>query len=144
MATKKTNTKTTKTTKTAEPKKEYAPELFCLWKNTGKNGKTYYSNADGVVGFYEKNPEGKRPNMSLCNTDDNGKLVSVGGLWIQTSKAGRKYFSGNYDGEKVIAFPVKSENEKAPAIRVYSRSVLDEFNNDQQKLDDIVEEGEEF
>lgn len=51
-------------------------------------------------------------------------------LWRNTSKAGKKYFTG-YDnnGNKVIAFYGNLKNEKRPAMKIYSRAVIDDTTN---------------
>jgi len=46
-------------------------------------------------------------------------LISFGGLWKNTSKSGKTYLSGYFGDAKLMIFPNKSDNEKAPDYKVY-------------------------
>ncbi|HYF55621.1 MAG TPA: hypothetical protein VEA41_15320 [Salinarimonas sp.] len=48
------------------------------------------------------------------------KKVRLGGLWSNTSKAGKKYLSGKLGGLKFIAFEVAvKKSEKSPDYELY-------------------------
>ncbi len=61
------------------------------------------------------------------------KRESIGALWIQKSKDGKTYLSGNIQGQKVVVFKndMKKDGEKYPDYRVYLK-----MDNGNWKKDD--------
>lgn len=47
------------------------------------------------------------------------KESEIGALWTRTSKTGVTYYTGTINGEDVVVFANKSDNPKAPTLRVY-------------------------
>lgn len=95
-------------------------ESFVLWKNTSKEGKAYFTGRAGkdkVTGFYntnKKNP--KEPDLRVIDKEDK----EFASLWCNVGKNEKKYLSGSLkEGQKIVGFFAKVEDEKKPYIRVY-------------------------
>lgn len=95
-------------------------ESFVLWKNTSKEGKAYFTGRAGkdkVTGFYntnKKNP--KEPDLRIIDKEDQ----EYASLWCNVSANEKKYLSGSLkDGNRIVGFFAKVEDEKKPFIRVY-------------------------
>jgi hypothetical protein len=125
----KTNTKTN-TVKEGEKKLKNA---FALWKQKSKDGKkTYFSGKSNtginIRAFYNLNKQNpKEPDLRVYAVEEN-KLSKdeIASLWCNVSKKETKYFTGTYDGCKVVGFLKAGDNEKAPDIAVYFREAVEE------------------
>lgn len=48
------------------------------------------------------------------------KRESIGALWLQTARDGKKYLSGEIQGQKVVVFKnVNKTDDKHPDYRIY-------------------------
>ena len=131
-------------TKTVEKKTEFtAKDIFALWKKTSKNGNTYFEgkSKEGMYlrGFFntnKKNP--KEPDLRVYISDENRELSKepIISMWCNVSKNGNKYLTGKLNGDKVVAFIRKTDNDKLPYLTAYLSSDI------QQKID-IPEEPKE-
>lgn len=108
--------------------KEFAmKQVFALWKNTSKEGKTYFSGKYGEIevrGFYNgKKQNPKEPDLRIYAIDGNKNLSkdALVSLWCNVSKNDKKYLTGKLDGKKVIGFiNAKANGEnKMPYISLY-------------------------
>lgn len=134
MATKKSlkpNT-TQETPKTEEVKREFKlKEFFALWKHISKKNNTSYYMGHITSEDYEfskliafrnskkKNP--KEPDLRIYLVDkegnrEDGIFVS---LWINTTDNGKQYFSGKFNGHRLVGFINDNTENNRPAIRVY-------------------------
>ena len=121
----KKNTKVEKNEERTEGKRN---QLFALWKQKSKDGKTTYFTGKANTGislraFYntkKKNPN--EPDLRIYTyVDGETSKENVGAMWCNASKKDntKKYLSGTFDGVKVIAFFNSTDNEKAPYITAY-------------------------
>lgn len=134
-APKTTQTKATKET----PKQEMTLVKFLtLWINKSKaTGKKYLTGSTEaglkVTGFFnteKQNP--KEPDVRIFVRDDEGNLSKEEyvSLWCNVTKNEKKYFSGRFEGEKLVGF-INSKakiNGKIPYLNIY-------FSEQQQKLE---------
>lgn len=80
--------------------------------------------------------------MSDTKTNTEWSDREIGALWTNVNpKTNDKYLTGHINGEKVILFKnkYKSENEKAPDLKVYKQKDAD---SNEVKPKDIEEEDE--
>jgi len=80
--------------------------------------------------------------MSDTKTNTEWSDREIGALWTNVNpKTNDKYLTGHINGEKVILFKnkYKSENEKAPDLKVYKQKDAD---SKEVKPKDIEEEDE--
>ena len=80
--------------------------------------------------------------MSDTKTNTEWSDREIGALWTNVNpKTNDKYLTGHINGEKVILFKnkYKSENEKAPDLKVYKQK---DANSNEVKPKDIEEEDE--
>lgn len=128
------NKTNTKNNVVKEGEKKDLKQAFALWKQKSKDGKTTYFSGSAntgikIKGFYNlKKQNPKEPDLRVYAVDGNNKLSkeAIASLWCNVSKKESKYFTGTYDGCKVVGFLNKSDNEKAPAISVYFREDVEE------------------
>lgn len=108
-------------------------ELFSLWKQQSKDGKTtYFSGVSRtgckLIAFFngkKKNPN--EPDLRICVKNEDGKAGDeLAALWVKESKTGKKYYSGKLSDQEVYVtcFINESKNEKAPYLRGYLQSEL--------------------
>lgn len=115
---------TTSTTNT----KSNLEEAFALWEN--KKGDTVYltgkTSGDkpvrlvAFVNETKKNP--KQPDLQVYIQAEKGeKKTQVASLWMNKSKAGKEYFSGQDNEDKKLVGFVNEDTQggKYPSIRVY-------------------------
>lgn len=103
-------------------------EAFALWENK-KGDKIYYTGKTAgdksvrLVGFInddKKNP--KQPDLQVYEQAEKGeKKTQVSSLWINKSKAGKLYYSGqDNENQKLVGFANEdTQDGKYPSIRVY-------------------------
>lgn len=92
-------------------------ELFAMWKEQSKAGKSYFTgkfNGVSIRGFYntkKKNPN--EPDLRIYDVEGEGELAKEEtlSLWCNATESGKKYLSGKYNGVRVVGFI----NEKATA-----------------------------
>lgn len=110
-----------------EKKFEMKP-VFAMWLKESKKGSKYLSGKleDGtwVRGFFNgKKSNPKEPDVRIYKQTEGGDLekTEYTSLWVNVSKAGKKYLSGKVDGKKVVGFIIeKAEvNGKRPYFSVY-------------------------
>lgn len=80
--------------------------------------------------------------MSDTKTNTEWSDREIGALWTNVNpRTNDKYLTGHINGEKVILFKnkYKSENEKAPDLKVYKQKDAD---SNEVKPKDIEEEDE--
>lgn len=102
-------------------------QVFALWKNTSKEGKSYFSGKYGeaqVTGFYNtKKQNPKEPDLRIYSVDADKKLSKepILSLWCNVSKSGNKYLSGKLEGKRVIGFinEKATADNKIPYISIY-------------------------
>lgn len=115
---------TTSTTNT----KSNLEEAFALWET--KKGETVYMTGKTagdkpvrLVAFIneeKKNP--KQPDIQVYIQADKGvKKTQVASLWLNKSKAGKDYFSGQDNENKKLVGFVNDDTQggKYPSLRVY-------------------------
>lgn len=103
-------------------------EAFALWET--KKGDTVYMTGKTagdkpvrLVAFIneeKKNP--KQPDIQVYIQADKGvKKTQVASLWMNTSKAGKEYFSGQDNENKKLVGFVNDDTQggKYPSLRVY-------------------------
>lgn len=127
--------------------------LITLWKQKGKSGVSYFTgfhkqNHD-VLGFFNsKKNNPKQPDLDIYLKNEDGKRGDLyASLWVNVSETkGTKYCAGYLKGDdkiKITGFINKSENPKAPYLKIYLSSELEEHKEkvDKEKgkqvLDDI-------
>lgn len=111
----------------AKTQKSTLIEKFAMWKQTSKEGKSYFTGKDSGVdlrGFYntkKKNP--KEPDVRIYKVDDEGKLDKEVflSLWCNATEKGKKYLTGKLAGERVVAFinEKATKENKQPYFTVY-------------------------
>lgn len=103
-------------------------ECFALWENKKGDlvyytGKTSEDKPVRLVAFVtkeKKNP--KQPDINVYEQVEKGKeKPEIANLWLNESKAGKKYYSGvDNEGKKLVGFLNKeTQDGKYPSIRVY-------------------------
>jgi uncharacterized protein (DUF736 family) len=134
------------TQKTTEKKESNLKQIFAVWKQKARSGRTYLSGKDiedvRVTGFYntnKKNP--KEPDVRFYLNDSEGKRGNnpFCSMWSNKSeKTGKTYLSGKLDdGQKVVGFVYQGTNEKAPYLTVY---LSDTHTEDQEEPKNIFEQ----
>lgn len=103
-------------------------EAFALWESK-KGDKVYFTGKSAgedsvrLVAFInevKKNPN--QPDIQIYEQAEKGqKKNQVASLWLNTSKAGKKYFSGeDNEKQKIVGFVNEdTQDGKYPSIRVY-------------------------
>lgn len=103
-------------------------EAFALWDNK-KGDKVYYTGKTSgekpvrLVAFIndvKKNPN--QPDIQVYEQVEKGKeKPQIASLWINKSKAGKLYYSGqDNESKKLVAFANQdTQDGKYPSIRVY-------------------------
>ena len=120
-------TKKNEKTTVATEQKSTLNELFAMWKQKSKAGKSYFTGKDSGVqlkGFYNTKKENpKEPDLKIYKVDDNGELCKdvFLALWCNATESGKKYLSGKLKDERVVAFinEKATEDNKQPYLRVY-------------------------
>lgn len=107
-------------------KKEFKLEqVFAMWKNQSKAGKTFFSGKHGdvkLMGFYnttKKNP--KEPDIRVYELNQDGDLTDdvFISLWCNVTANGKKYLSGKLGDKRVVGFINTNATEKQPYFSVY-------------------------
>lgn len=112
-------------TKEAKKMEFKMEQVFAMWKNQGKNGKTYFTGKHGdvkLIGFYnttKKNP--KEPDIRVYELNQDGELTDdvFVSLWCNVSANGKKYLSGKLDDKRLVGFINTNASEKQPYFSVY-------------------------
>lgn len=117
----------TKTANTTE-KRFTLKEVFAMWRQKSKAGKTYFNGTDKegnkFVGYYNTNKEQpKDPDIRIYRKNEKGDIEKhpYCVLWSNVSENNNKYLSGKIDGKRVVGFintRATSEN-KVPYFSVY-------------------------
>lgn len=133
-------------TKKVEKKETKLEQVFAMWKETSKAGKTYFSgktSEGNVKGFYnkeKKNP--KEPDIRIYLTNGDGELEKEVylALWCNATEKGKKYLSGKLDGQRVVGFinEKASKENKQPYFTVYYSD--DKLEAKQEKLQEVKED----
>lgn len=116
-----------------EKKESKLQEVFAMWKETSKEGKTYFTGkVDGtqVRGFYNRNKKNpNEPDIRIYELDGEGELAKEEKLclWCNATEKGTKYLNGKLDGKRVVGFinEKATKENKQPYFTVY-------FSEDQE------------
>lgn len=105
-----------------ETKKTNLKDAFALWERKSEKGTPYLTGKHEdvkLVGFYNKKENMKAPDITIYKGDVKKENVFCD-LWVNVSKAGKKYLSGKTkDGAKVLGFFKEDHTPKQPLISVY-------------------------
>ena len=116
-----------KTSSTKSNKSELT-EIFALWENK-KGSSVYYTGKTAgdqpirIVAFVnttKKNPN--QPDIQVYEQVEKGEeKPQIASLWLNKSKSGKMYYSGqDNENKKIVGFiNEKTEGGKYPSIRVY-------------------------
>lgn len=115
-----------KATKTQETKQE-RKQAFALWKRKAKSGKSFFTGKAGelkLTGFYNTEKKNlKEPDIRIYTVDKEGNLSKEEyvSLWCNSSKNGKKYLTGKFDGQRLVGFinEKATEENKQPYVSVY-------------------------
>ncbi len=73
-------------------------------------------------------------------TEQDGKLIRLGGLWKQRSQNGKWYLSGKFGQAQVLIFPVSEKrSDKSPDFVLMigeARKAEDDADREQRPFDD--------
>ena len=117
-----------KTSSTTNNTKSDLIEAFALWANK-KGDKVYYTGKTpedepirlvAFINDVKKNPN--QPDIQVYEQVEKGKeKPNVASLWVNKSKAGKAYLSGEDNEKKKIVgfYNEDTKDGKYPAIRVY-------------------------
>lgn len=117
-----------KTSSTTKNTKSDLIEAFALWANK-KGDKVYYTGKTpedepirlvAFINDVKKNPN--QPDIQVYEQVEKGKeKPNVASLWVNKSKAGKAYLSGEDNEKKKIVgfYNEDTKDGKYPAIRVY-------------------------
>ena len=113
-----TNTNTTKTTKLIP--------VFALWARKDKNNNDYFTGKveqqeTKIVAFYNKKRNMKDSDINVF-TRDGEKLVPYARLWVNVSKAGKKYLSGKMGEQRVTGFFNEKHTASQPYVAIYTET----------------------
>lgn len=71
-------------------------------------------------------------------------MENIGGLWLQESKNGIKYFSGKINNQKILIF--KNKNKKSdnhPDYLIYTETeIKQEKKTNEQKINDVFNDND--
>lgn len=110
-------------------------QLFTMWLKSTKDKKNTFlsgqmANKERLVGFIngmKKNPN--EPDMRIYKVDAEGKAEkeSFASLWVNLSKADKKYISGVCGDVKLVGFFGKGGvDDKIPYFTIYESTPLEE------------------
>ena len=104
--------------------------VFALWQRKDKNGKDYFTgkieNKDTkIVAFYNNKRNMKDPDINVFTRggEDGTKLIPYAKMWVNASKAGGKYLSGQIGNDRIVGFFNEKHKASQPYISIYAEAV---------------------
>lgn len=118
--------KTKKEQVTEQATKTTLEQVFAMWKQTAKSGKSYFTGkykGDELRGFYNSNKKNpNEPDVKIYTVKD-GELSKepILVLWCNATDSGKKYLSGKIADSRVVGFINEKANaeNKQPYFSVY-------------------------
>lgn len=104
-------------------------EMASLWENTSSKGNKYLSGKTSddfgekrLIGFYKmSNASEKSPDIVIKKKgEDKDELEDFAALWKKQS-SDNVYYTGKCGNNQIVAFNNKTDNDRAPKIRVYAK-----------------------